>query len=169
MKSEIILLQRLNKEMTFWIGTSKEDNDNMIDKASNNDIWFHANNISSCHVLCRIPIAIYKKEMKYIIKMGALLCKKHTTKLKGISNLEIIYCQVKNITPFHILNATFRWASLNVFWQTVTLQLINHLLYPINRQRRFQGYIIGDLKVQRYKKTNIVGCVSVHNGKIITI
>ena len=41
---------------------------------------------------------------------------------------------------------------------TVTLQLINLLLYPRNRQRRFQGYIIakprasplGDLKVQRY-------------------
>ena len=32
---------------------------------------------------------------------------------------------------------------------TVTLQLINLLLYPRNRQRRFQGYIIGDLKVQR--------------------
>ena len=116
MKSETILIQGLNKEMTFWIGTSKEDNDNMIDKASNNDIWFHANNISSCHVVCRIQIAIDKKEMKYIIKMGALLCKKHTNKLKGISNLEIIYCQVKNI-----------------------------------------------------QKTNIVGCVSVHNGKIITI
>jgi hypothetical protein len=35
---------------------------------------------------------------------------------------------------------------------TVTLQLINLLLYPRNRQRRFQGYIIGDLKVQRCKK-----------------
>ena len=32
---------------------------------------------------------------------------------------------------------------------TVTLQLINHLLYPRNRLWRFQGYIIGDLKVQR--------------------
>jgi len=38
---------------------------------------------------------------------------------------------------------------------TVTLQLINFLLYPRNRQRRFQGYIIGDLKVQRCKKKNI--------------
>jgi len=105
MKIEIIFIHGLNKEITFWIGTSKKDNDNMIDKASQNDIWFHANNVSSCHVLCRIPIEFDKTEMKYIINMGALLCKKHTNKLKGISNLEIIYCQVKNITPFHILNA----------------------------------------------------------------
>jgi len=37
---------------------------------------------------------------------------------------------------------------------TVTLQLINHLLYPRNRQRRFKGYIIGDLKVQRCKTSS---------------
>jgi hypothetical protein len=33
---------------------------------------------------------------------------------------------------------------------TVTLQLINLLLYPRNRQRRFQGYIIGDLYQWRF-------------------
>jgi hypothetical protein len=40
---------------------------------------------------------------------------------------------------------------------TVTLQLINLLLYPRNRQRRFQGYIIGDLKVQRCNGANFGG------------
>ena len=116
MKIENIYIEGLNKELIFWIGTSKEDNDNMIDKASENDIWFHVNNISSCHVICKMPGAFNRKEMKYIIKTGALLCKKNTNKLKGISNLVIVYCPVKHIT-----------------------------------------------------KTNIIGCVSVHNGKLITI
>jgi hypothetical protein len=39
---------------------------------------------------------------------------------------------------------------------TVTLPMINILLYPRNRQRRFYGYIIDDLKVQMYKSINII-------------
>jgi len=125
MKSETIFIQGLNKEMTFWIGTSQQDNDEIIDKASLNDIWFHANNISSCHVICRIPSDDIKskekekskgKDMKYIIKMGALLCKNNTNKLKGTSKIEFVYCPIKNLT-----------------------------------------------------KTDIMGCVSVSNGKYITI
>ena len=126
MKIENIYIEGLNKELTFWIGTSKEDNDNMINslleqtpilgvcsikggtlsmdnktidnvppkaaqesnellsrervnKASENYIWVHVNNISSCHVICKIPVAFDRKEMKYIIKTGALLCKKIQT------------------------------------------------------------------------------------------
>jgi predicted ribosome quality control (RQC) complex YloA/Tae2 family protein len=118
MKSKNIYIQGLNKEVTFWIGTSKKDNDEMIDQASENDIWFHANNISSCHVICRLPydIEVNSKETKYIIKMGALLCKTNTNKLKSVSKIEFVYCPVKNIT-----------------------------------------------------KTDIVGCVSVSNGKYIII
>jgi predicted ribosome quality control (RQC) complex YloA/Tae2 family protein len=103
MKSETIFIQGLNKEITFWIGTSKQDNDDMIDKASENDIWFHAKNISSCHIICKIPVGIDKKEMKYIIKKGAFLCKNNTNKLKGSQNLEIIYCPIKNITKTDIV------------------------------------------------------------------
>ena len=103
MKFETIFIQGLNKEITFWIGTSKQDNDDMIDKASENDIWFHAKKISSCHIICKIPVGLDKKEMKYIIKKGAFLCKNNTNKLKGVSNLEIIYCPIKNITKTDIV------------------------------------------------------------------
>ena len=125
MKSETIFVEGLNKEVTFWIGLNKEDNDEMIDKASPNDIWFHANNLSSCHVVCRMTddnekIDVNKnnrtKDTKYIVKMGALVCKKNTNKLKSASKTEFVYCPVKNLT-----------------------------------------------------KTDIVGCVSVSNGKYITI
>jgi hypothetical protein len=35
--------------------------------------------------------------MKYIIKAGALLCKKYTNKLKTLTKIEIIYTEIKNI------------------------------------------------------------------------
>lgn len=118
MKIETIFIKGLNKEATFWIGTSKEDNDEMIDKASPEDIWFHANNVSSCHVICRMTDNndISKKDTKYIVKMGALVCKTNTNKLKTIHKMEFLYCPVKNLT-----------------------------------------------------KTDIVGCVSISNGKYVTI
>ena len=121
MKIESIFIQGLNKELTFWIGTSKKDNDEMIDNASPEDIWFHANNISSCHVICRMTdheniSKKQKKDIKYLVKMGALLCKKNTNKLKSASKTDFVYCPVKNLT-----------------------------------------------------KTDTLGCVSVSNGKYITI
>ena len=104
MKTETIFIQGLNKEMIFWIGLNKEDNDEMIDKASPNDIWFHANNISSCHVICRMTDYenISKKDTKYIVKMGTLVCKKNTNKLKTASKTEFVYCPVKHITKTRI-------------------------------------------------------------------
>jgi predicted ribosome quality control (RQC) complex YloA/Tae2 family protein len=97
MKSETIFVEGLNKEVTFWIGLNKEDNDEMIDKASPNDIWVHANNISSCHVICRMTddnekIDVNKnnrtKDTKYIVKMGALVCKKNTKVCKSMQKVD---------------------------------------------------------------------------------
>jgi hypothetical protein len=45
---------------------------------------------------------IDKKELRYVIKTGALLCKNNTNKLKSIKNVEIIYTQIKNITKTDI-------------------------------------------------------------------
>ena len=60
-------------------------------------MWFHANKISSCHVVAIIPKDITRKEIKYIIKAGAILCKKYTNKLKSLTNIEFVYTQIKNI------------------------------------------------------------------------
>lgn len=98
MKTEIITIQSLKREITFYIGKSKEDNFAVIDAGNENDLWFHASNDSSCHVVCEVPDNIDRSDMKYIIKMGALLCKNNTNKLKTQKNVEIIYTQIKNIT-----------------------------------------------------------------------
>lgn len=97
MKTEILFIQGLNREITFHIGQHKNENFDVIDKGELDDFWFHANKISSCHVVANIPKDISNKELKYIIKAGALLCKKYTNKLKCLSGVEIIYTKIKNI------------------------------------------------------------------------
>jgi predicted ribosome quality control (RQC) complex YloA/Tae2 family protein len=97
MKTELYFLQSLNREITFYIGQNKNEIFDVIDKGSPDDIWFHANEISSCHVIAIVPNELPKKEMKSIIKAGALLCKKYTNKLKNTKQTEIIYTQIKNI------------------------------------------------------------------------
>ena len=103
MKIEKILIQGLDKELTFVIGKNKSENFAVIDMASENDLWFHANDISSCHVVCLLSDTYSdKKNLRYIIKTGALLCKNNTNKLKSMKNVEIIYTQIKNITKTDI-------------------------------------------------------------------
>jgi predicted ribosome quality control (RQC) complex YloA/Tae2 family protein len=98
MKTETIFIQSIKKDVTFHIGKSQEENFVVIDKGSADDLWFHAKNVSSCHVVCELPDDIDKKEMRYILTVGALLCKNNTNKLKSLKNVEITYTQIKNIT-----------------------------------------------------------------------
>jgi len=97
MKTENLFLQGLNREITFYIGQNKNDNFDVIDKGGPYDLWFHANEISSCHVLAIVPKDISNKERKYIIKAGAMLCKKYTNKIRTLPEIEIIYTEIRNI------------------------------------------------------------------------
>ena len=98
MKTETIFIQALKREILFHIGKNQNENFKVIDMGSEDDLWFHAKDESSCHVVCEIPDDIDKKELQYIIKAGALLCKSNTDKLKSLSNVIITYTQIKNIT-----------------------------------------------------------------------
>jgi predicted ribosome quality control (RQC) complex YloA/Tae2 family protein len=61
MKLEIIFVQGLNRYIHFYIGKSKEDNFEVINKGNENDLWFHAKGTSSCHVIGIIPDDIKDK------------------------------------------------------------------------------------------------------------
>ena len=91
-----------NREITFYIGQNQSENFDIIDRGIEDDLWFHASDISSCHVVANIPKDILKKEIRYIIKVGALLCKMNTNKLKSLKNVEIIYTQIKNIEKTNV-------------------------------------------------------------------
>jgi len=103
MKFETIFVEGLQRNISFYIGKSKEDNFEVIDKGNPNDLWFHAKDYSSCHVVCILPDNKYdKKKLKYLIKVGALLCKHNTNKLKGLKNIEFSYTKIKNIIKTEI-------------------------------------------------------------------
>jgi len=92
---EIIKLNvEINKEDK--IGKNDKDNFDIIDKANSDDIWFHLNNYPSCHVIASIDEIIKKKNLRYIIKKGALLCKANS-KYKSDKDISIIYTTIKNV------------------------------------------------------------------------
>jgi predicted ribosome quality control (RQC) complex YloA/Tae2 family protein len=99
MKTEIIYFPNLDQEITFYIGKNKNENFAVIDLADSEDFWFHAKDISSCHVVALIPLNedFTAKEMMTIIKKGAALCKENTLKLNGFSNVKIMYTKIKNV------------------------------------------------------------------------
>jgi predicted ribosome quality control (RQC) complex YloA/Tae2 family protein len=102
MKTENIYMEPLKREVTFHIGKTQSENFEVIDKGKPTDLWFHAKDISSCHVICEMPDNLSKKDRQYIIKVGALLCKSNTNKIKSINNVEIIYTFIKNVTKTYI-------------------------------------------------------------------
>ena len=97
MKTEIVFIKELKREVTYYIGKNQEENFSVIDKGNPDYLWFHAADISSCHVVCEVPDDINKKELRYIITTGALLCKNNTNKLKSIRNVNILYTKISNV------------------------------------------------------------------------
>jgi predicted ribosome quality control (RQC) complex YloA/Tae2 family protein len=103
MKTENIFIPQLKDTITFYVGKNAKDNFDVIDMGSDDDIWFHANNISSSHVVAIIPDDIDKKELKSIVKIGAQLCKQNTSKLVSLKNVEIIYTKLKHVSKTSVL------------------------------------------------------------------
>lgn len=99
MKTETVFIQGLNREITFYIGRNKLENDQVINMGAPDDIWFHINEVSSCHVVASIPNDIVThKERRYIVKAGALLCKKYTHKMRSAHDVDIVYTKLKYLT-----------------------------------------------------------------------
>jgi predicted ribosome quality control (RQC) complex YloA/Tae2 family protein len=101
MKTEIFNLceNEVIKVFTFYIGENQNENFDVIDKGSPDDLWFHALNKSSCHVIAvSSHHKLSKKEKKLLITKGSLLCKKNTNSIKSLNDVKIIYTKIKNIT-----------------------------------------------------------------------
>jgi len=102
MKIERIFFPIIQIEIEFLIGTSKEENDKVLDLGNPGDIWFHARNpYSSCHViaiLSKVDISlISRKEKRKILKKGAEFVKRNTTKLCSEKSVEMIYCDIQHV------------------------------------------------------------------------
>ncbi len=92
MKEETVYFD--NIAIVYYIGTNAEDNFAVIDRGGPDDYWFHAKDVSSCHVVVKIPDDI---DIRTIIKRGALICKQNTNKLRMLDDVEIMYTKVKNV------------------------------------------------------------------------
>jgi predicted ribosome quality control (RQC) complex YloA/Tae2 family protein len=99
MKLETKYISPLGINIDFQIGKNAYDNFDIIKAADPNDLWFHINELASCHVIANMPddIIFNKKQNMYIIKQGAILCKQNS-KYKSQKKLNIVYTQIKNIT-----------------------------------------------------------------------
>ena len=97
MKEQVVYFDNIVDDVIYYIGTNASDNFRVIDMGKPDDIWFHAKDLSSCHVVAQIPDYIDKQGIKTIIKRGVQLCKQNTNKLAIIENVDFIYTKIKNV------------------------------------------------------------------------
>lgn len=99
MKSIDRYIAPLGINISFTVGKNAQENFNIIENSNPNDIWFHIDNYASCHVVASMPpdIDFDKKQLMYIIKQGAIICKQYS-KYKSDKNVSIVYTCVKNVT-----------------------------------------------------------------------
>ena len=88
-------------DVDFVVGKNAKENFEIIDDASDNHIWFHVKGTSSSHVIAHLEDNLNKKDLRYIVKQGAILCKQHS-KMASSKNVEIIYTKVCNVTKTDI-------------------------------------------------------------------
>jgi predicted ribosome quality control (RQC) complex YloA/Tae2 family protein len=100
MKTIVHRFSNINAAIEYKVGTNAQENTHILEQANMNDMWFHANEHSSCHVIAKMPSSsqiLTKKQTMTIIKMGCMLCKQHTNKLKALKSVVMSYTTVKNI------------------------------------------------------------------------
>jgi predicted ribosome quality control (RQC) complex YloA/Tae2 family protein len=102
MKRVTKTIHGLSSPVVYFVGENAEDNEDIIDNAGADDLWFHGQGFSSCHVIAEIEnLSLDKKQKRQIITQGALLCKQNC-KYSYMSDLAIIYTEVKNVQKTNI-------------------------------------------------------------------
>jgi len=101
-------LPNINRDIEFYIGMDAQENFNVIDiaKADPKNLWFHVENSPSNHCVAIIPPDIKKKELRYIIKHGAVLCKQYS-RFNAMRNIPIIYTTINNIEKTEIVGIVY--------------------------------------------------------------
>lgn len=81
-----------NAAYTIYIGENKKENWNIIDSAAYHDLWFHVENLPSCHVILKCDEN--KKPNIKVLKRCAYLCKINTNSVKSLRKCNITYTRV---------------------------------------------------------------------------
>ena len=95
------ILQRVNGIATsieFWVGQCAQENDDLLRKASPDDMWFHVSSAPSCHVVAILPsgTTYTKKQLKKIAIQGGVLCKQYS-RFKSAKDVAILYARVHDV------------------------------------------------------------------------
>jgi predicted ribosome quality control (RQC) complex YloA/Tae2 family protein len=103
MKIESIFDSKIGQDVFYWVGQHAQDNWDMLDKAEQNDIWFHLDNCPSSHVILKISNLDKKskKVSKQTLIHCAQQCKLHSKFSEISSNkhkIKVIYTEVKNVS-----------------------------------------------------------------------
>lgn len=90
---------------TIRVGENAQENWNLIDDSSQNDIWFHVESHPSCHVV--LSIGDHKQTPhKTVINYCAALCKEGS-KFSNHKNIKIIYTEIKNVKKADTVGSVF--------------------------------------------------------------
>jgi predicted ribosome quality control (RQC) complex YloA/Tae2 family protein len=111
-----VFIPKLNLDITFIIGQNAAENFQIIDDSQPDDLWFHVAEFPSCHVIAKINdimANINRKDIKYIVKQGAILCKQYS-KYKSVKNLEIIYTEISNVQKTNVIGSVITSNTKNV-------------------------------------------------------
>lgn len=102
MKQIFIQIKTFHEPVECLVGQSQKDNDTVIDSGEKSDLWFHAADVSSCHVVVKVPVYAEKTQMKYLVKAGAVLCKQNTKKISGEKTVKFHYTCLENVSKTNI-------------------------------------------------------------------
>lgn len=94
--TKTITIPKLLIDVDFVIGKNAQENFDIIDNAEDHHVWFHIHNAPSCHVIAKLNEEVTKKDFRYVVKQGALLCKQHS-KYNNQKNIDIVYTIVKHV------------------------------------------------------------------------
>jgi len=83
------------------IGQNRFENWEIIDDSDNTDLWFHIENLPSCHVILKCDETI--KPSKKVIKRCAYLCKINTNSAKSLAKCNVLYTPISNIEKTRIV------------------------------------------------------------------
>ena len=102
--SKLIHFDKLGIDVEYIVGKNAKENFEIIDDASENHLWFHIKGCPSAHVIACIEDNIDRKNVRYIVKQGAVLCKQHS-KYANAKNVEVIYTRVCHVKKSDIMGS----------------------------------------------------------------
>ena len=103
MKTEHFLFKNIG--YTIYIGQNKNENWELIDAAEKTDIWFHIEDLASCHVVLKNLENVNLRDVpRQVIKRCAYLCKINSSILvKSMSKCNVIYTPISEVVKTDIV------------------------------------------------------------------